>query len=87
MPCACRGVPIRVTLGIFVRQWSQEHRVSDTEYGSAGADSECERRLAEGAALDRSYLAAIETGRRNPSVRSLLKIGNALGVRIRELFE
>src|ERR1700678_1354208 len=32
----------------------------------------------EAAYLDRSYLAGIERGLRNPSVRSLLKIANAL---------
>jgi transcriptional regulator with XRE-family HTH domain len=39
-------------------------------------------RLAEAAYLDRSYLAGIERGLRNPSVRSLLKIANALKVQV-----
>jgi transcriptional regulator with XRE-family HTH domain len=46
-----------------------------------------QERLAEAATVDRSYLAGIEAGRRNPSVRNLLKIGNALGVRVRDFFE
>jgi transcriptional regulator with XRE-family HTH domain len=45
-----------------------------------------QERLAEAAYLDRSYLAGIESGSRNPSVRSLLKIANALKVQVRDLF-
>jgi transcriptional regulator with XRE-family HTH domain len=45
-----------------------------------------QERRAEAAYLDRSYLAGIERGLRNPSVRSLLKIAGALKVRIGELF-
>jgi len=45
-----------------------------------------QERLAEAAYLDRSYLAGIERGLRNPSVRSLLKVAGALKVRIGELF-
>jgi len=37
--------------------------------------------------MQRSYLADLERGYRNPSVRTLLKLANALGVRIRDLFE
>jgi transcriptional regulator with XRE-family HTH domain len=43
--------------------------------------------LAERASMQRSYLAELETGKRNPSVRTLLKIANALSVPIRALFE
>jgi transcriptional regulator with XRE-family HTH domain len=52
-----------------------------------GAKEWSQERLAEAAYLDRSYLAGIESGRRNPSVRSLLKIANALKVQMRDLFE
>jgi transcriptional regulator with XRE-family HTH domain len=45
-----------------------------------------QERLAQAAYLDRSYLAGIERGLRNPSVRSLLKIANALRVQMRDLF-
>lgn len=45
-----------------------------------------QERLAEAAYLDRSYLAGIERGLRNPSVRNLLKIANALKVRVGDLF-
>jgi transcriptional regulator with XRE-family HTH domain len=45
-----------------------------------------QERLAEAAYVDRSYLAGIERGLRNPSIRSLLKIANALRVHMRDLF-
>ena len=45
-----------------------------------------QERLAEAAYVDRSYLAGIERGLRNPSVRNLLKIAGALKVRMAELF-
>jgi transcriptional regulator with XRE-family HTH domain len=45
-----------------------------------------QERLAETAYVDRSYLAGIERGLRNPSIRSLLKIANALRVHMRDLF-
>jgi transcriptional regulator with XRE-family HTH domain len=45
-----------------------------------------QERLAEAAYLDRSYVAGIERGLRNPSVRSLLKVAFALKVQIRDLF-
>jgi transcriptional regulator with XRE-family HTH domain len=45
-----------------------------------------QEQLSEAAYLDRSYVAGIEAGLRNPSVRSLLKIANALGVSIGKLF-
>ncbi len=35
--------------------------------------------------MQRSYLADLERGRRNPSVRTLVKIANALGVSVSEL--
>ena len=37
--------------------------------------------------MQRSYLADLERGRRNPSVRTLVKMANALGVPITALFE
>jgi transcriptional regulator with XRE-family HTH domain len=46
-----------------------------------------QEKLAERASMQRSYLADLERGYRNPSVRTLLKLANALGVRIRDLFE
>jgi transcriptional regulator with XRE-family HTH domain len=43
--------------------------------------------LAERAAIDRSYIAGIEAGLRNPSVKAVGKIARGLGVRLSELFE
>jgi len=43
--------------------------------------------LAERATLDRSYIAGIEAGLRNPSLKSLVKVAKALGVSVSDLFE
>jgi transcriptional regulator with XRE-family HTH domain len=43
--------------------------------------------LAERADMDRSYIAAIETGLRNPSVKAAAKLARGLGVSLAELFE
>jgi transcriptional regulator with XRE-family HTH domain len=43
--------------------------------------------LAERAAIQRSYLADLERGLRNPSVRTLVKVANALGIALAALFE
>jgi transcriptional regulator with XRE-family HTH domain len=41
--------------------------------------------LAERASMQRSYLGDLERGFRNPSVRTLVKVANALGVPIAAL--
>jgi len=46
-----------------------------------------QEQLAERAAMQRSYLADLELGRRNPSVRTLVKVANAFGIAVPELFE
>jgi len=43
--------------------------------------------LAERADLDRSYIAGIEVGRRNPSLKSIASIARALGTSLVQLFE
>jgi len=45
-----------------------------------------QERLAEEAGIHRTYLAGIETARRNPSLKNLIRIALALGIRMRELF-
>jgi transcriptional regulator with XRE-family HTH domain len=40
--------------------------------------------LANAAGLDRTYVAGIERGERNPSLTSLLRLTEALGVRLSE---
>ncbi len=37
--------------------------------------------------MQRSYLADLERGYRNPSVRTLVKVANAFGVSVTALFE
>jgi transcriptional regulator with XRE-family HTH domain len=46
-----------------------------------------QERLAEEAGIHRTYLGGIETARRNPSLRNLIRIASALGVGPGELFE
>lgn len=43
--------------------------------------------LAARAGLDRSYVAGIEAGLRNPSTKALAKLARALGVTLSLLFE
>jgi transcriptional regulator with XRE-family HTH domain len=42
--------------------------------------------LAEYAELDRSYIAGIEAGKRNPSLKALERLAGAFRVRIADLF-
>jgi transcriptional regulator with XRE-family HTH domain len=46
-----------------------------------------QEQLAERASIQRSYLAALERGTRNPSVRTLVKLANALNVSVSDLFD
>ncbi len=46
-----------------------------------------QERLAEHADLDRSYIAGIEAGLRNPSVQSLWRIARALDISLAVLFD
>ena len=43
--------------------------------------------LASRAGLDRSYVAGIEAGLRNPSTKALAKLARAVGVSLSTLFE
>jgi transcriptional regulator with XRE-family HTH domain len=43
--------------------------------------------LAGRAGLDRSYVAGIEAGLRNPSTKALSKVARALGVTLSSLFQ
>lgn len=46
-----------------------------------------QEQLAEQADLDRSYIAGIEVGARNPSLRALERLAEALNVSLAGLFE
>jgi transcriptional regulator with XRE-family HTH domain len=37
--------------------------------------------------MQRSYLAALERGTRNPSIRTLVKVANALSVSVSDLLD
>ena len=45
-----------------------------------------QEKLAEEASMHRTYLAGIERSLRNPSLENLIKLANALGVTMTELF-
>ena len=45
-----------------------------------------QEKLAEKASMHRTYLAGIERSLRNPSLENLIKLANALGVTLTELF-
>ncbi|MGO9261598.1 MAG: helix-turn-helix transcriptional regulator [Bryobacteraceae bacterium] len=44
-------------------------------------------RWCRGAGIHRTYLGGIETARRNPSLRNIIRIAVALGVPVKELFQ
>lgn len=46
-----------------------------------------QEKLALKAEIDRTYLAGVEQGKRNPSIKSLEKIINALEVSFKEFFK
>ena len=46
-----------------------------------------QEKLALKADVDRTYLAGVEQGKRNPSIKSLEKIINALGVSFQTFFK
>jgi transcriptional regulator with XRE-family HTH domain len=45
-----------------------------------------QEQLAERASIQRSYIADLERGSRNPSVRTLVKLANALSITVANLF-
>jgi transcriptional regulator with XRE-family HTH domain len=55
--------------------------------GLRAAKGWSQEQMAERASLQRSYLADLERGSRNLSVRTLIKIANALRVSLRDLFD
>lgn len=45
-----------------------------------------QRKLAQQAGISNTYLSDIEVGRTNPSLKTLLKLAEALSIDIKELF-
>lgn len=71
---AKRKDPLLAALGWRVRQLREARRWT-------------QEALAERADLDRSYVAGIEAGLRNPSVKAVAKIARGLGTSLSEVFQ
>ncbi|UUW92235.1 helix-turn-helix domain-containing protein [Pimelobacter simplex] len=74
------------------RAASYEQRAHRRAFGESVAQLRRQRgwtqeELAERAELHRSYIAAIETGGRNPTLDVIVKIATGLHVRVSQLFE
>ena len=69
-----RKDPLLRSLGARVRQCREQRQWT-------------QERLAERAELDRSYIAGIEAGLRNPSIKAISKIARALDLSLSELLE
>jgi transcriptional regulator with XRE-family HTH domain len=69
-----RRKPLSRALGWRVRQLREAKRWTQEQ-------------LAEHADLDRSYIAGIEAGLRNPSIQSIWKVAKAFEVTLSVLFE
>ena len=61
-------------------------RLAGTLRTSRDAKGWTQLELAERSAMPRSYIADLESARRNPSLRTLLRLANALKVSLEELF-
>lgn len=46
-----------------------------------------QEKLAELSELDRTYISSVERGQRNISILNIIKIAEALGVKVNSLFE
>jgi transcriptional regulator with XRE-family HTH domain len=58
-------------------------RIRELRHGKSWS----QERLAERADMDRSYIAGIEVGARNPSLKALEQLAAALSVQLGELFK
>ena len=63
-----------VKLGGNLRKYRDSHGISQEE-------------LAHRAGLDRTYVGGVERGERNPTILSILKICDALGISLSNLVE
>jgi XRE family transcriptional regulator, regulator of sulfur utilization len=62
-------------------------RLAGTLRTSRDAKGWTQLELAELSAMPRSYIADLESARRNPSLRTLLRLANALKVPLEDLFK
>jgi transcriptional regulator with XRE-family HTH domain len=46
-----------------------------------------QERLAHNSGIDRTYVSGIERGARNPSLKTIARLADALGVRVGQLFD
>ena len=63
------------------RPWSTRPRIRELRIAKGWT----QERLAEAARLDRAYFASLVLGLRNPSFRTLIKLGRGLGVPLSRL--
>lgn len=68
------GKSVAIQLGARIRQLREQQGLS-------------QRRFSMMVGMDRTYLIAVEHGRRNIAIENISKIANGLGVTLSELFE
>lgn len=68
------AVNIKLKLGQRVKSLRHEQKISQEE-------------LAARSGLDRTYLAGIESGKRNPTIESIQKVASGLGISLAQFFE
>lgn len=74
MPTAKQSTPRQKEFGSRVRAWREERKLS-------------QERLAHEAGIERTYVAQIEAGRRNPALENICKLAKALGVDTADLVQ
>ncbi len=67
------GDPIKV-FGLIVKELRKERKIS-------------QERLADEAAIDRTFLSQLETGRKQPSLLTILRLAQALRVEASDLLQ
>jgi ribosome-binding protein aMBF1 (putative translation factor) len=80
-PASSEHKPVRKRPEVAVKALGKRVRQLRTDKGWS------QERLADEAGMHRTYMWGIEQGMRNPSVRHLFKLADALGVPMRVLFE
>ena len=81
MGTSTEHIAVRKRPEVIVRALGKRVRQLRTDRGWS------QERLAEEAGMHRTYMWGIEQGMRNPSVRHLVKLADALEVPVKTLFE